>query len=243
MVEAAKDLERAARYEMASAKASPQKLSGKSILSAFADEVKKLSHLTTQSSKKEKDTGSWDAVEVSAMSSEVKKLDGLVEAIKGGKKPKDIVSGAQDSPSEDMGADAKAPDDSKEFEEKQQAKLSDAASRKDLDSFFDAMSLPEDEEAHVHDVGDTYDRLKITPALSSRSSTTRSTSSSSSWSVWSTLRSEQLQANRRRYAVDAPKWVLMAPRAWRRRRMLASSKQLRPRSRRLSRVTAGSCRV
>ena len=160
MVEAAKDLERAARYEMASAQASPQKFSGKSILSAFADEVKKLSHLTTQSSKKEKDTGSWDAVEVSAMSSEVKKLDGLVEAIKGGKKPKDIVSGAQDSPSEDMGADAKAPHDSKEFEEKQQAKLSDAASRKDLDSFFDAMSLPEDDETHVHDVGDTYDRLK-----------------------------------------------------------------------------------
>jgi len=160
MLDAAKDLEKAARYEMASATTRPQKLSGNSILSSFADEVKKLSHLTTASSKKEKTAGSWDAVEVKAMESEVDKLNGLVDAMKSGKKSTDIVAAAESSPSEDSSAAATGADGATEFEEKKQPKLSDAASREDLDSFFDSMSLPEDEQAHEHDVGDTYDKLK-----------------------------------------------------------------------------------
>ena len=40
-----------------------------------------------------------------------------------------------------------------------QAKLSDSQSRKDLDSFFDELSRPEDVGAHAHDVGDKYDKL------------------------------------------------------------------------------------
>jgi hypothetical protein len=165
----------AARYEMEVAKAkggsgskaaqSRAQLAGDSILSAFSDEVKKLAHLTSESSAKKEETGSWDAVDVSTMSAETKKLDELVGALKGGKTPRDIAAaagsaaaagaGGEEPPAAAAGSDGEG----KEFEEQTQAKLSDAQSRKDLDKFFDAMSLPEDASAHQRDVGDKYDKL------------------------------------------------------------------------------------
>lgn len=165
-IDAAKDLERAAaRYEImakvkkGSSSASTQ-LSGQSILSAFGDELKKLGHLNSESSAKRAETGAWDTTDVAAMSEEVKKLDELVGALKGGKTPKDIAASA------DGGKTAKATaggvqhaDDGTAFEEQKQAKLSDSQSRKDLDSFFDELSRPEDVGAHAHDVGDKYDKL------------------------------------------------------------------------------------
>jgi len=156
MLGAAKDLEKAARFEMESAKAkfafarvqnhmgSAGAQAGQSILSAMSEELKKLTHLNSDNTKKEADTGSWDTLDIRTMSAEAKKLNGLLGALKGGKSPQEIASGAEAT------AKAQAPAE-------EDVKLSAKSARSDLNTFFNEMSRPEDVRAHAHDVGDTYD--------------------------------------------------------------------------------------
>jgi len=149
---AAKDLEKAAHYEMESAKGrfdvrsldvrSHKSMQPHSILSAMSDELKKLSHLNSDTTTKETAGASLDGTDVHAMAVETKKLDTLVRALKGGKTFEDIT----------MTEQAHVPDG-----EGENVKLSDSSARSDLDTFFDGMSRLEKTD---HDVGDTYDKLQ-----------------------------------------------------------------------------------
>jgi len=147
---AAKDLEKAAHYEMESAKGrfdvrsvkSHKSMQPHSILSAISDELKKLSHLNSDTTTKVTAGASWDGMDVQAMAVETKKLDTLVRALKGGKTFEDITTAER----------AHVPDG-----EGENVKLSDSSARSDLNTFFDGMSRLEKTD---HDVGDTYDKLE-----------------------------------------------------------------------------------